>query len=149
MGRETPNASVGFREPPHRAFYKNPFGDSMGLSGYKEYPRRVNLHPYKYDDCYDNYPRQYYEELQEAKHKIKLEEERSYSYLRKLERQKLEEIRENRQLLILNRKKEDELIKRENKLRDLEEQLLKMEAHFNSANDENQREDEVKLLEGE
>ena len=38
-GRDTPNASVGFREPPYRAFYENPFGDSMGLSGYKEYPR--------------------------------------------------------------------------------------------------------------
>ena len=148
-GQDTPNASVGFREPPYRAFYENPFGDSMGLSGYKEYPRRINPHPYKYDDGYDNYPRQYYEELQEAKHKIKLEEERSYSYLRKLERQKLEEIRENRQLLILNRKKEDELKKRENKLRDLEERMLKMEAHFNSANDENQTEDEVKLLEDE
>ena len=148
-GRETPNASVGFREPPHRAFYENPFGDSMGLSGYKEYPRRINPHPYKYDDGYDNYPRQYYEELQEAKHKIKLEEERSYSYLRELERQKLEEIRENRQLLILNRKKEDELRKRENKITDLEERMLKMEAHFNSANDQNQTEDEVKLLEDE
>ena len=112
-GRDTPNASVGFREPPYRAFYENPFGDYMGLSGYKEYPRRINPHPYKYDDGYDNYPRQYYEELQEAKHKIKLEEERSYSYLRELEREKLEEIRENRQLLILNRKKEDELRKRE------------------------------------
>ena len=148
-GRDTPNASVGFREPPYRAFYENPFGDSMGLSGYKEYPRRINPHPYKYDDGYDNYPRQYYEELQEAKHKIKLEEERSYSYLRELERQKLEEIRENRQLLILNRNKEDELRKRENKLRDLEERMLKMEAHFNSANDQNQTEDEVKLLEDE
>ena len=148
-GRDTPNASVGFREPPYRAFYENPFGDSMGLSGYKEYPRRINPHPYKYDDCYDNYPRQYYEELQEAKHKIKLDEERSYSYLRELGRQKLEEIRENRQLLILNRNKEDELRKRENKLRDLEERMLKMEAHFNSANDQNQTEDEVKLLEDE
>ena len=148
-GRDTPNASVGFREPPYRAFYENPIGDSMGLSGYKEYPRRINPRPYKYDDGYDNYPRQYYEELQEAKHKIKLEEERSYSYLRELERQKLEEIRENRQLLILNRKKEDELRKRENKIRDLEERMLKMEAHFNSANDENQTEDEVKLLEDE
>ena len=148
-GRETPNASVGLREPPYRAFYENPFGDSMGLSGYKEYPRRINPHPYKYDDGYDNYPRQYYEELQEAKHKIKLEEERSYSYLRELERQKLEEIRENRQLLILNRHKEDELRKRENKLRDFEEGMLKMEAHFNSANDQNQTEDEVKLLEDE
>ena len=56
-GRETPNASVGFRELPHRAFYENPFGDSIGLSGYKEYPRRINPHPYKYDDGYDNYPR--------------------------------------------------------------------------------------------
>ena len=148
-GRETPNASVGLREPPYRAFYENPFGDSMGLSGYKGYPRRINPHPYKYDDGYDNYPRQYYEELQEAKHKIKLEEERSYSYLRELERQKLEEIKENRQLLILNRNKEDELRKRENKLRDLEERMLKMEAHFNSANDQNQTEDEVKLLEDE
>ena len=148
-GRETPTASVGTREPPHRAFYENPFGDSMGLSGYKEYPRSANLHLYKYDDGYDYYPRQYYEELQEAKHKIKLEEERSYSYLRELERQKLEEIRENRQLLILNRNKEDELRKRENKLRDLEERMLKMEAHFNSANDQNQTEDEVKLLEDE
>ena len=148
-GRDTPNASVGFREPPYRAFYENPIGDSMGLSGYKEYPRRINPRPYKYDDGYDNYPRQYYEELQEAKHKIKLEEERSYSYLRELERQKLEEIRENRQLLILNRKKEDALRKRENKIRDLEERMLKMEAHFNSANDENQTEDEVKLLEDE
>ena len=136
-GRETPNASVGLREPPYRAFYENPFGDSMGLSGYKEYPRRINPHPYKYDDGYDNYPRQYYEELQEAKHKIKLEEERSYSYLRELERQKLEEIRENRQLLILNRNKEDELRRRENKLRDLEEWMLKMKAHFNYANNEN------------
>ena len=148
-GRDTPNASVGFREPPYRAFYENPFGDSMGLSGYKEYPRRINPHPYKYDDGYDNYPRQYYEELQEAKHKIKLEEDISYSYLRELEMQKLEEIRENRQLLILNRKKEEELRKRENKIRDLEERMLKMEAHFNSANDENQTEDEVKLLEDE
>ena len=49
-------------------------------------------------------------------------------------------------MLILNRNKEDELRKRENKLRDLEEQMLKMEAHFNSANDQNQTENEIKLL---
>ena len=103
----------------------------MDLSGYKEYPRRVNLHPHNYGDGYDNYPRQYYEELFKAKHRIKLEEERSHSCLRQLERQKLEEIRENRQLLILNRNKEDELRKRENKLRDLEDWLLEMEANFN------------------
>ena len=49
----------------------------------------------------------------------------------------------------MNRNIEDELRKRLNKLRDLEEWLLKMEAPFNSANDENQTEDEVKLLEDE
>ena len=121
----------------------------MDLSGYKEYPRRVNLHPHNYSDGYDNYPRQYYKELYIANHRIKLEEERSHSYLRELERQKLEEIRENRRLLTLNRNKEDELRKRGNELRDLEERLLKMEAHFNSANDENQTEEVVKLLENE
>ena len=89
----------------------------MGLSGCKEYPRRVNFHSHNYGDFYYKYPRQYYEELYEAKHRIKLEEERSHSYLRELERQKLEEIRDNRQLLILNRNQEDGLRKRENKLR--------------------------------
>ena len=53
----------------------------MGLSGYKEYPRRVNLHPYYYGNGYSNYPRQKYEELYEGKHRIKLEEERSHSNL--------------------------------------------------------------------
>ena len=121
----------------------------MGLSGYKEYPRRVNLHPHNYVDGCDKYQWQYYEEMHEAKHRVNLEEERRHSYLRELERQKVEEIRENRQLLILKKIKEDELKKRLNKLRDLEEGLLKMEAHCNSANDENQTEDEVKLLEDE
>ena len=80
-GRGTPNESVGLGEPPYRAFYENPYGDSMGLSEYKEYPRRVNLHPHYYGNCYDNYPRQKYEELYEGKHRIKLEEERSHSNL--------------------------------------------------------------------
>ena len=30
-GRETPNACVGLREPPYRAFYENSYGDYMGL----------------------------------------------------------------------------------------------------------------------
>ena len=49
----------------------------------------------------------------------------------------------------MNRNKEDELRKRLNRLRDLEERLLKKKAHFHSANDENKTEDEVKLLEDE
>ena len=54
----------------------------MGLSGYKEYPIRVNIHPHYYGNGYDNYPRQNYEKLFEAKHRMKLEEERSHSYHR-------------------------------------------------------------------
>ena len=87
--------------------------------------------------------------LYEAKHRIKLEEEKVVN-IKELERQKLGKIRENRQLLILNRNKEDELTKRENKLRDLEHQLLKMDTSFNSTYDDNQKEEEkVKLLEKE
>ena len=51
-GRETPNEKVGLREPPYRAFYEHLYGDYMGLSGYKEYPGRVNLHPHYYGNGY-------------------------------------------------------------------------------------------------